>query len=451
MIGESALPNASSVAEPSVLHFGPWSACRDTGELHSAETVLHLEPKVMALLWVLASQVNRVFTREALMQQLWPGVIVGEDTLARTVFKLRKALGDDAKTPKYVDTLPKRGYRFIHPLTLSTSTGNANVVPRQNNVELLPANRQWRISQIAAGLATIFLIALLGWRFSTDSKLSSQQSVSAPIRNANALAGDANMALMIQRGNDYYAQYSRVDNQAAIELFERVIAMQPEHALAHAGLANALIQTVIRWHDGPERDQQAYSRVRDALQRGLTKTPQAQTLIDRASRMAERAVELAPDSAASHKAVGLVLSTEGDFPAALAAYKRSMTLDPDAWGAMINTADLLDANQQDREALRYLEMAFAAMTRSYATQSAQIQPWYAQIARLIGDRHQKLQQLDQAERWYRTTLQIAPFEPEASGKLAALLRQTGREPEAIELCARLIRRINNTVGCDRQN
>ena len=438
-------------AGPTVLNFGPWSLHRCTGELRSTETLVHLEPKVMALLWLLASHSNRVFSRDELMQQLWPGLVLGEDTLARAVFKLRKALNDDAKTPIYVDTLPKRGYRFIHPLTpiiqasaITPELESADASGQEISAKS-PSRGRWPARQIAAGLIFMTLLSVLGTHFFFD--LGSPQNSDAPVPSPNALSADPSVEFMTQRGNDYYAQYSRVDNQAAIELFERVIAMQPQYAPAHAGLANALIQTVIRWHDAPERDQQAYSRVRDALQRGLTKTPQSLALIERALRMAKRAIELAPENASGHKALGLVLSTEGDFPGALAAYKQSLVLDPDAWGAMINIADLLDATHLEVESLRYLEQAFAAMTRSYATQSAQIQPWYAEIAGLIGDRHLQLKQLEQAEHWYRRTLEIAPFEPKVSAKLAALLRQTGRQVEAIDLCARLARRVENAGGC----
>jgi DNA-binding winged helix-turn-helix (wHTH) protein/tetratricopeptide (TPR) repeat protein len=533
--GDESLDCGSLTGDSTVLRFGPWSACRASGELRSDETLLHLEPKVMALLWLLTSQINRVFSREELMQQLWPGVIVGDDTLARTVFKLRKALNDDAKTPIYVDTLAKRGYRFIHPLTIA-NPDSASVAPTAEALQVSPTRRHgrqvradviesqaaqcavdtgestsffappipqkrltsmfcqgktnWRPVLIGGALTLIVLAPLSGWLLWSELQPKSSQSGSHPKRaiadqatrqtsladqatrqtsladqatrqtsladqatRQTSLADQAtrqtSIELMTQRGNDYYAQYSRVDNQAAIELYERVIAMQPEHAPAYAGLANALTQTVIRWHDGPERDRQTYSRVREALHRSLTKTPQAQVLIERALRMAKRAVELEPQNASSHKALGLVLSAEGDFKGALAAYQQALNLDANAWGAMINVADLLEAGGQNREALRYMENAFAAMTRSYAAQSAQIQPWYTEVAGSIGDRHQNLKQLDQAEFWYRKTLEIAPFEPKVSAKLAALLRQTGRAAEAFDLCTRLLNRTANASGCDQ--
>ena len=70
----------------------------------------------MDLLFLLASEPNRVFLKEEIYGRLWPGVTVGEDSLARCVSKLRKALADDAEAPRFVETVAKRGYRLIAPV-----------------------------------------------------------------------------------------------------------------------------------------------------------------------------------------------------------------------------------------------------------------------------------------------------------------------------------------------
>lgn len=67
----------------------------------------------MDLLFLLGSEPGRVFAHAEIKSSLWPGVTVGEDTLARCVFKLRQALGDERAKPRFVETIPKRGYRFI--------------------------------------------------------------------------------------------------------------------------------------------------------------------------------------------------------------------------------------------------------------------------------------------------------------------------------------------------
>lgn len=67
----------------------------------------------MDLLCVLAAHRGQVVSREPLMQALGPAVVVGDDSLARTVSKLRPALGDDARSPTSLETIAKRGYRLL--------------------------------------------------------------------------------------------------------------------------------------------------------------------------------------------------------------------------------------------------------------------------------------------------------------------------------------------------
>lgn len=75
-----------------------------------------LRPKVMEVLVLLANHPNRVLTKEEILDQVWHSRFVAESALTRTVAELRRALGDDAGTPRYVETIPKRGYRLIAPV-----------------------------------------------------------------------------------------------------------------------------------------------------------------------------------------------------------------------------------------------------------------------------------------------------------------------------------------------
>jgi DNA-binding winged helix-turn-helix (wHTH) protein len=61
-------------------------------------------------------------TKHELLERVWPNVIVEEAILARNVADLRKALGDDSSTPRYIETLPKRGYRFVAEVAIGTSS-----------------------------------------------------------------------------------------------------------------------------------------------------------------------------------------------------------------------------------------------------------------------------------------------------------------------------------------
>src|SRR5215210_5985438 len=112
-VDDSIPPDLDSVR----FRVGEWTADRMTLRLERERTAVAVEPKVMDLLTTLASAAPAVVSRETIIACLWPRVHVGEESLARCVSKLRTALGDDAREPRYIETIPKRGYRLIAPVT----------------------------------------------------------------------------------------------------------------------------------------------------------------------------------------------------------------------------------------------------------------------------------------------------------------------------------------------
>jgi DNA-binding winged helix-turn-helix (wHTH) protein/TolB-like protein len=98
---------------PRRLQIGEWWVNRSTNEIGRAEDTVRLEPKVMEVLMMLAERAGAVVSREELLSVVWPGVIVGDEALTQSIIKLRKALGDDPRSPAFIETIPKRGYRLI--------------------------------------------------------------------------------------------------------------------------------------------------------------------------------------------------------------------------------------------------------------------------------------------------------------------------------------------------
>jgi len=76
----------------------------------------------MAVLLHLANRPGQVVGREALLSQVWPGVVVGQDSLTQVVIKLRKTLGDDPDRPTYIQTVKKKGYRLVAPVLRPAGT-----------------------------------------------------------------------------------------------------------------------------------------------------------------------------------------------------------------------------------------------------------------------------------------------------------------------------------------
>ena len=92
---------------------GAWRAEPERNLLVRGPEEVRVEPRVMDLLCCLAAQPGRVLSREQILERVWDEVTVGESTVRRAVNLLRNALGDDATSPRYIETVPRRGYRLL--------------------------------------------------------------------------------------------------------------------------------------------------------------------------------------------------------------------------------------------------------------------------------------------------------------------------------------------------
>ena len=98
--------------------FGVFELDPEILELRKAGRLVRLRPQGLKLLKLLVSRPREVIAREEMARSLWDaGVFVDfEQGLNHTINQLRAALGDDAESPRYIETLPRRGYRFIAPV-----------------------------------------------------------------------------------------------------------------------------------------------------------------------------------------------------------------------------------------------------------------------------------------------------------------------------------------------
>src|SRR5215470_2376101 len=98
-------------------HFGPFALDANAGELFKHGLKLRLQGHPIQVLAMLLERPGELITREEIQQKLWPSesetFVDFEHGLNTAVRKLRQALGDEAETPQYIETLPRRGYRFV--------------------------------------------------------------------------------------------------------------------------------------------------------------------------------------------------------------------------------------------------------------------------------------------------------------------------------------------------
>ncbi len=196
------------------LRFGVFELDLDTGELRKSGRAVRLRPQAAKMLGVLASRPGQLVTREELQEQLWgqETFVDFEHSINLCIREIRAALGDDAATPRYVETLPRHGYRFIAPVNGAAAQVQRQLMPAPETTAhadaALPATleeasrvsnraRRWRITAIAVSAFVLLVLAVLAWRFkaSPASTVPIRSLVVLPFTN---LSGDAQQEYFVE-------------------------------------------------------------------------------------------------------------------------------------------------------------------------------------------------------------------------------------------------------------
>lgn len=159
---------------PRVLSFGVFEVDLQAGELRKKGVKVRLQEQPLQVLALLLEQPGHLVTREELRQKLWAGTVVDFDhSINTTINKLREALGDSADAPHFIETLPRRGYRFIYPLNGTTASEAVAPVNDAAGVAHAPREidskasepevwwrRRWASFLVVLGFALLAILAL---------------------------------------------------------------------------------------------------------------------------------------------------------------------------------------------------------------------------------------------------------------------------------------------------
>jgi TolB-like protein/Flp pilus assembly protein TadD len=104
---------------------GNWRVRPAQGVLEREGKIVHLEPKAMEVLCYLASRPGEVVTRDDIERDVWRGVVLSDDSITSSITKLRKALVDDPREPRFIVTVPKRGYRLVATVDKEATSASA--------------------------------------------------------------------------------------------------------------------------------------------------------------------------------------------------------------------------------------------------------------------------------------------------------------------------------------
>lgn len=169
---------AVSASEDPVYRFGVFELDPREQRLLANGDPIALTPKVFETLTLLVANAGRIVGKDELMSALWPRGFVDESNLTKHIWLIRKALGDGEHDARYIETVPKRGYRFVAaveriareaetppPLSPSADSSAAASTPPARIRDTAPRSRRYRMFGIAAVLAGVAVaVALVVWR-----------------------------------------------------------------------------------------------------------------------------------------------------------------------------------------------------------------------------------------------------------------------------------------------
>lgn len=99
-----------------------WLVRPQLGEIRRGDERLRLKRKALEVLAALARRPREIVSNEQLFEEVWEGAFVTDEVLSQAIFELRKALGDSARQPRFIQTVPRRGYWLVAPVTPGEET-----------------------------------------------------------------------------------------------------------------------------------------------------------------------------------------------------------------------------------------------------------------------------------------------------------------------------------------
>jgi DNA-binding winged-HTH domains len=155
-------------------------------KISKAGQTVQLEPKSFEVLAFLIENRGRLIEKDELLNAVWKDAFVTQNAMTRVIAQLRKALGDDAKVARYIETVPTRGYRFIASVHFKTDPEFVDRVETsiadltKNDQVAKSAPRRFTLTQIIAMVSltgVILIAAIVIWRVTSHSETTGSGGV----------------------------------------------------------------------------------------------------------------------------------------------------------------------------------------------------------------------------------------------------------------------------------
>jgi len=178
------------------LRIGSWRVDPSLNEISREGQTVRLEARAMSLLLRLARRPGEVVSVDDLLTDVWSGVIVTADSVYQAIASLRRELGDDAKQPAYIATIPRLGYRMVAnvcPWTEDDIASDSRSAPTDTlaNTTALPPSRTSHRTSIFAALVVLMAVCLaLVWSYGVNRIQSVPSVVVLPFLDLTTQAMD---------------------------------------------------------------------------------------------------------------------------------------------------------------------------------------------------------------------------------------------------------------------
>jgi len=452
---------------------GEWQVSPHEGTLSQDGNTVRLEPRAMEVLVYLASRHGEVVSRSDLENKVWTGMLVTDDAVTSAIIKLRKALGDNAKDPRFIATVPKRGYQLIAPVTKPAAGADEVAVVDQAGIPLasLRADR----AKVALMVTTLAIVAALAWAFLSSIAPALPESA-APGPDETTRRAPSILVLPFENLSEDRAQEQFADGITEDIITDlsrladmRVIAsntslalkgrqVTPEQVGADLDVQFALKGSIRRlgnnlrlnaqlvntktgfnvWAQRYDRQATELFAVQDEVTRSIVDALAVKITSKEQSRLAKRATDnlKAYDYFLEGQRLVKVSSAETNARAR-GMYRKAIELDPlygRAYGALAVTLAFDFRRGWTESPLETLDRALQLANRAVALDDSVPQTYWA-----LGFVHLTRKEFDQAEQAAAQAIAIAPNYADGYGLLSLIKVFRGDPAKAIELNDKAIR------------
>jgi len=362
-----------------VVRFGIFEADLRSGELRKNGIKVKIQDLPFRALKLLLSHPNEVLSREQFRQALWPeGVFVDFDHgISSAINRLRDALGDSADNPVFIETVERRGYRWIAPTHAPAPAPGPRLVSPEAGRTLgtfpasapASASRRWRWSLVFPAAALLLAVWSL-WPNYRAARAGPAKRPAPPNLSTSARhAADTDAEQFYLKGRFYWEKRTPDGLNKAVDYFTQAIVQDPNYAPAYVGLADCY--NLMREYTLMPASE-AYPRALAAAKRAVELDDQYSEAhaslafalfwgmwdAAGAEREFRRAIDLNPSNAVAHHWYATYLCTVGRRAEAVVEIERAQALNPGSKSILADEGDLLWAaghHQEGGALLKQLE------------------------------------------------------------------------------------------------